>query len=118
MTPDLVTAAQISTLWNVAARPWLYRSLALDFKSSESLTTSRLLKNLLKPDNEQPVYRHYVQSLKIKMTSTEEIKGIICQRRLIPRMLIVLARLVPLLSMLKSFTFVTNFDSVFRCALL
>lgn len=112
-TPDLVSAAQISTLWNVAATPWLYRSLALDFESSKLLLTSRLLKNLLKLDNEQPVYRHYVQSLKIMMPTIEPNKS---QRRLDPGMLNVFVRLVPLLSKLKSFTFVTMLNSVFRCA--
>ncbi|KAL9075730.1 MAG: hypothetical protein Q9161_001482 [Pseudevernia consocians] len=99
--PDLVSAAQTSKLWNVAATPWLYRSLTLDFDKSKSILTARLLKSFLKTDNEQPTCRHYVQNLKIKMPSTE---GDSSRRRLKPGVLKVLVRLVPLLPMLNSFT--------------
>ena len=50
--PDLLSAAQISILWNVAAVPWLYRPPTLDFDNSKSLLAARLLQSLLKTDNE------------------------------------------------------------------
>ena len=37
---------------HVAAVPWLYRSLTLDFDNSKSLLAARLLQSLLKTDNE------------------------------------------------------------------
>lgn len=98
---DLVAAAQTSILWNVAATPWLYRSLSLDFDLSKSLLTARLLKSLQETGNGRPVYRHFLQHLTIKMASTE---GDSSRRRLKSGVLKVLARLIPLLSMLNSFT--------------
>lgn len=103
--PDLVSAAQTSTMWNIAATPWLYRSITLDFDKSKSVLTARLLKSFLKVDNQQPTYRHYVQNLKIKMPS---IEGDSSRRRLKPGVLKTLARLVPLLSMLNSFMCVSS----------
>lgn len=102
---DLVAAAQTSILWNVAATPWLYRSLSLDFDLSKSLLTARLLKSLQETGNGRPVYRHFLQHLTIKMASTE---GDSSRRRLKSGVLKVLARLIPLLSMLNSFTWVST----------
>ncbi len=106
MTLDLFAVAQVSALWNVAAMPWLYRSLTLDFEDTKSVLTAHLLKILLKTDKK---YRHYVQKLNIKMPSTE---GDNSRRRLKPNVLKVLARLVPMLPMLKSFTFVSNLTRI------
>lgn len=100
-----MSVAQTSTLWNVAATPWLYRSVILDFDKNKSVLTARLLEKLLKTDNEQPMYRHYVQTLNINMPSTE------ARRRLKPCVLTVLARLIPLLPMLKSFTYVSTLSA-------
>lgn len=105
MGRDLVSAAQTSILWNVAATPWLYRSLTLDFDRNKSVLTARLLKSLQETGDERPVYRHYLQHLTIKMASTE---GDYSRRRLRPGVLKVLARLIPLLSMLNSFTWVST----------
>ncbi len=98
-------------MWNVAVMPWLYRSLTLDFEDTKSVLTARLLKTLLKTDNLQPAYCRYVQNLNIKMPSSE---GDNFRRRLKPGVLKVLARLVPMLPMLKSFTFVSTLTP--RCA--
>lgn len=60
MALDLVSAARTSKYWNIAATPWLYRLLTLDFESSKPVLTSRLLQSLLTTDKERPAYRHYV----------------------------------------------------------
>lgn len=70
MALDLVSAARTSKYWNIAPTPLLYRSLTLDFESSKSVLTSRLLQSLLTTDKERPAYRHYVRNLKITMPST------------------------------------------------
>ena len=99
--PDLLALAGVSVLWNGAVRPWLYRSLTLEFGSTKTLGTARLIKSLLHSADQRYTYRNYVQFLEIAMQSPGT--GDHNRRRLQPNVLKAIIRLVAMLPNLKSF---------------
>jgi hypothetical protein len=98
--PDLLTLAEVSVLWNAAVRPWLYRSVTLDFGSTKALGTARLIKSLLSADQRSTPHNH-VRFLEITMPSPGA--GDFKRRRLQPNVLKTITRLVAVLPNLGAF---------------
>ena len=71
--PGLLALAGVSVLWNGAVRPWLYRSVTLEFGSTKTLGTARLIKSLLHSADPRSTYRNYVQFLEITMRRLAQV---------------------------------------------
>lgn len=56
-----------------AVRPWLYRSVTLEFGSTKTFGTARLIKSLLHSADPRSTYRNYVQFLEITMRRLAQV---------------------------------------------
>lgn len=101
---DLITLSKVSSLWHRAATPWLYRNVAVSFRTTDAIWTARMLSNIMDGRNRMSRYRQYIQYLTIWMPTT---KGDYFKRRMPRNLLAALPLFIATLINLKGFRYST-----------